>query len=211
MNSYVKRSGRALLMPFTMIGNRFRVVRQMAKDPASLLNRASNDVVSQVRQLGEPPRSLDAYKSVGQVYVAKKLLFLLVLAAILFPAVVLNFIVPPLQARFFTKTMPVDSVQVQGYTGKVELTDRQTGRVLFKGRLEDGRINGEGTLWSYNGVKLYSGGFQMEMYSGQGEEYHASGQVRYRGGFLMGRYEGQGILYYEDGTVQYDGFFAGGQ
>ena len=211
MDSYVKRSGRALLMPFSMLYNRFRVARQMAKNPSSLMNKASTDVVNQVRRLGEAPQSISEYKGLGEVYVAKKLLFVLILAAILLPAVVINFLFPVVQSRFLTKTMPVDSVQAREYTGKVRLTDRNTGTVLFKGRLEEGRINGDGTLWNYDGTKIYAGGFQLEMYSGHGEEYYATGQVKYRGEFDLNRYEGKGILYYEDGTVWYDGTFAGGQ
>ena len=65
MASYVKRSGRALLMPFSMLYNRFRVARQMAKNPSSLMNKASTDVVNQVRRLGEAPQSISEYKGLG--------------------------------------------------------------------------------------------------------------------------------------------------
>ena len=187
-----------------------RAVRIMLS-PSSIARKAGRDVTEQVKKLKEPPASLAEYVDGGSHYIAKRLMYLLILAVLLAPALFLNFCFPLLQSRFLTKTMPIDSAAAAEYTGKVRLTDRESGMVLFEGTLDKGRVNGFGRLYGYEGEKRYEGNFLMEVFDGYGETYFPGGSLKYRGNFSMNRQEGEGILYYPQGTVCYEGGFAAGE
>lgn len=58
--------------------------------PQSLFRKASNEVITGVKQLKEPPTSLQDYTLVGSYYVAKKLLFLLVVVGLALPTLFLQ-------------------------------------------------------------------------------------------------------------------------
>ena len=176
----------------------------------TVARKAARDVTKKLRSLSRPPETIDGYVDTGSHYVAKTLIFLIVLLLILLPSLLINYAWPPLQARFFTKTMPVDSADIEGYSGKVRLTDRITGTTLFTGKLDNGRINGFGHLYDYHGNKHYEGNFQMEAYQGYGVLYKADGGVQYQGDFAQNQYDGEGILYYPEGAVKYEGSFKQG-
>ena len=202
----LKRMGRVLFMPVTSAMRTARMFTQ----PSSIARKASNDVMGEIKKLKEPPSSLAEYVDGGSHYIARRLLYLLILAALILPALFINFAWPVLQSRFFTRTMPVDSAVAASYTGKVSLTDRDSGTVLFEGSLDKGRINGFGRLYGYDGKRRYEGNFLMEVFDGYGELYYDNGLLRYQGNFSMNKEEGQGIQYYEDQTVSYKGGFVSG-
>lgn len=61
----------------------------------------------------------------------------------------------------------INSPEMIGYSGNVELLSAYDGTLLFKGKMDDGRINGKGRLYTYEGALLYEGNFEMESYSGE--------------------------------------------
>ena len=88
--------------------------------------------------------------------------------------------------KWFTRIMPVNSRERFAYTGKVKLTAKENSEsVLFIGALQEGRIEGEGRLYDYEGNLIYQGGFEKEMYSGSGIEYYDNGSPKYEGGFAF--------------------------
>lgn len=130
-----------------------------------------NDVIQ------SKPSSIRDYYGIGRYYAAKKLVYLSAVVFLLLLIFLLRFGFPWVQSTFFTNTMVVNSADMFNYSGKVKLKAAKSGPVIFKGRLMDGRINGEGTLYNLDGTLLYHGGFLMEMYSGMGnsiirEEMH---------------------------------------
>ena len=207
MDTYIRRMGRTFMMPVTTLVRKGRNLAQ----PNSIARKATNDVMQEVKKLKEPPKTIQAYVFFGEHYIAKRLLYLLVLLLLVTPALVLNYVFPLIQSKFLVKTMPVDSVGIASYSGKVRLTDRDTKTLLFLGDMEDGRLSGSGQLYDYDGFLLYTGGFQMEMYHGYGELFYPSGRLSYRGNFALNKYEGQGVLYYENGNICYEGGFLAGQ
>ena len=114
----LKRMGRVLFMPVTSAMRTARMFTQ----PSSIARKASNDVMGEIKKLKEPPSSLAEYVDGGSHYIARRLLYLLILAALILPALFINFAWPVLQSRFFTRTMPVDSAVAASYTGKVSRT-----------------------------------------------------------------------------------------
>ncbi|MCH5339593.1 MAG: hypothetical protein J1E03_12480, partial [Acetatifactor sp.] len=113
---------------------------------------------------------------------------------------------PWVQSRFLTKTMVIHSQDMEGYTGKVRLVgDLETDNVIFVGTLTEGKINGLGTLYDWEGNLIYQGEFLADQYSGMGVSFYQNGNVQYSGEFAGGQYEGTGKLYQEDGILLYEG------
>lgn len=162
-------------------------------------------------RVGDKPDSLKGYFSFGKRYVAKKLVIVLALLVIPIPLLFLWIVYPWIEAGFLTKTMVIDSVDVEGYTGKVRLVgDLEEDNVIFMGMLADGKYDGQGTLYDSEGNLIYRGGFLTDQYSGMGESYYRNGNVEYAGQFAGGQYEGPGKLYDENGVLLYEGGFSGG-
>ena len=134
MDTYIRRMGRTFMMPVTTLVRKGKNMVQ----PNSIARRATNDVMQEVKKLKEPPRTIKAYVFFGEHYIAKRLLYLLVLLAIVLPALVINYIYPVIQSRYLVKTMPVDAEGIAAYTGKVRLTDRATGNVLYEEKWKRG-------------------------------------------------------------------------
>ena len=138
--------------------------------PDAIVGKVSADVRKEIRTVGEKPDSLKGYYAIGSRYVAKKLVYVLLLLLILLPALYVRFVFPWIESRFLVKTMVVNSVDMEGYTGRVRLVgDREQRNVIFEGTLTGGRIHGQGTLYDYEGHLLYRGGFAAEQYEGAGE------------------------------------------
>ena len=203
-----RRILRALVRPFAAIRLKFRRL----SNPNTLVNTVVTDVQAEVKKaVSKKPESLDEYLLVGRYYAAKKLIIGILILVILLPILYFKFLHPVVTARFLWKTIPINTESQYGYTGKVKLTDPETGVILYRGPLEEGRITGNGSLFDYAGNLLYKGQFENEMYEGKGTLFYPDGGVKYTGEFSQSRYEGKGTLYYKDGTVEYEGGFSDGK
>ncbi|MFA7468007.1 MAG: hypothetical protein WCY82_07050, partial [Desulfotomaculaceae bacterium] len=156
---------RLVTMPLTNLYRNFRRVL----NPNGFSTRVISDVRKGLRQsFSAKPSSLKDYFALPRYYVAKTLVFVVVLALILLPVLYLKFAQPLIVAKFFTKTMIVNAAEMNGYTGKVRLLAPDTGKLIYKGPLSEGRVTGKGALYDpETGATLYQGGFLMEMYDGE--------------------------------------------
>ena len=177
----------------------------------TIIEKVSEDIREEVKDVGRKPNSLTGYYLIGSRYIAKKVIYFCLLGIVVGAALFVQFGFPWIQAKFLTRTFVVNSEDMFGYTGRVRLLADKTGRnVLFTGQMEEGRITGRGTLYDYNGSRMYQGNFLMEMYEGDGETFYPNGQTCYKGKFLANQYEGKGTLYYQNGNTQYEGEFVQG-
>ena len=202
-----QRLTRILTVPLT---NGYRKLRRVLNP-----NGFTTRVMADVRKGGKDlitgrPQSLKDYFSMGNYYVAKKLVFLIAVLVLVLPILYLKFLHPVIRSNFLTVSMVVNSGEMVGYTGKVELLSAKGGTVLYRGPLSEGRITGEGALYDYEGNLTYQGGFLLEQYEGSGQSFWPNGQVQYTGSFSKNAYEGEGTLYGEDGTLIYQGSFSKG-
>ena len=178
-------------------------------------NGISTKVMGDVRKgfkktLSGKPSSLKDYFALSNYYVAKKLVFVIVLLMILLPTLYIKFGYPYVKAHFFTATMMVNAAERDGYTGKVRLLLPSSGRLIYEGPLDNGRVTGKGVLYDLTGNLVYRGEFLLEMYEGDGESFFPDGQTQYKGTFSKNSYEGFGSLYRKDGSLLYQGEFKGG-
>jgi len=83
------------------------------------------------------------------------------------------------------------------------------GRDLFvldyKGEFDDGRMDGDGVLYHWNGKPEYDGDFKEGLYHGKGTLYYYDGTIKYEGKWKKGYYDNKGTLYYSNGNIEYEG------
>ena len=193
------------------INNGYRRLRRIF-NPNGFTTRVMSDVRKKSTEvIAGKPQSLADYYSFGHYYIAKKLVILLVVAALILPVLYLKFLHPVVQAHLLTTELEINQPQMMGFTGKVKLYDHSGGTLLYQGPMTEGRITGKGTLYDYSGTLVYQGDFLMEQYEGKGQCFWPNGRVRYTGDFAANQYEGRGKAYSEDGSLLYDGDFAAGQ
>lgn len=80
---------------------------------------------------------------------------------------------------------------------------------MYAGKLQEGVLQGEGTLYDENGLVAYQGNFAGGLQNGRGKAYEA-GVLVYDGAFVDGQYDGAGELY-ADGDLVYKGAFSQGR
>lgn len=162
------------------------------------------------RKIIGKPDSLKGYLRLGKRYVAKKLAFVTVLLSGLMLLSLIWILCLWVQPQPLTKTMVIHSQDMEGYTGKARLVgDLEADNVIFVGTLEEGRFNGQGTLYDLEGNLKYEGEFSADQYDGIGKLYDEAGMLIYEGGFSQGLYQGSGLLY-QSGELLYQGGFSGG-
>lgn len=182
---------------------------------ATSIGRQVSKVVPQVTKgltkIKLKPEKREDYIDAGPVYVAKSLIFVIIITlAALF---VLGYFVvwPFVQSRYLTANLYVSDRKVEEYSGRVRLySDRDKKVLIFSGRLKSGLKTGNGKEYYENGNLRYAGGFAEDKYSGEGVLYDESNKKIYEGGFLEGLYSGKGTLY-RDGIKYIEGDFAGGK
>lgn len=198
---------RIFTAPFLM---KTRNISKVA-NPNSIVTQVMTDVrkgLSDFRKV--KPESIKDYVATPRYYVAKKLVVIILILVLLLPLVYIQFLHPIVKSKFLTNTMYINSQEMYGYTGKVKLLSKGNGGVLFKGRMENGRITGPGELYDYKGKLVYKGDFLMEMYEGNGETFFANGKTQYKGQFSKNLYNGTGSLYYSNGQLKFTGSFVNG-
>ncbi len=202
-----QRMVRIVTMPLT---NGYRRLRRYL-NPNGISTKVMGDVRKGFKKtISGKPSSLKDYFALPNYYVAKKLVFVIVLLMILLPVLYIKYAHPYITSHFFTATMTVNAAEMSGYTGKVRLLLPSNGQLVYEGPLSDGRVTGEGVLYDRSGNLVYRGGFLLEMYEGDGESFYPNGQTQYKGAFAKNSYEGFGSLYREDGSLQYKGEFSKG-
>ncbi len=203
-----QRLTRILTVPVT---NGYRKLRRFL-NPNGFATRVMSDLRTESKRIiGGKPQSLADYFSVGNYYVAKKLVLMLVVLMILLPVLYLKFLHPIICTNFLTVTMVVNSAEQMGYTGKVKLLDAEGGRLIYHGDLAEGRVTGDGSLYNAQGELVYQGQFLLEKYEGTGETFWPNGAVKYQGTFANNLYEGQGTVFDAAGSMVYEGAFEAGE
>ena len=138
----------AVTYPFNQV---IRAVKRKL-NPSGFINTVVSDVRKQMSDtLQSKPASIKDYFSIGRYYAAKKLVYLSIVVTLVILIFMLQYGFPWILSTFLTNTMVVNSAEMFNYNGKVRLKAEKKGPVIFRGRLEDGRINGEGTLYDRQG------------------------------------------------------------
>ena len=80
------------------------------------------------------------------------------------------------------------------------------GNKAYEGDIEDGYLNGNGTLYYRDTQTMqYIGEWRQNLPEGAGKAFHPDGTLRYEGEWKAGLRNGQGKLFDETGALKYDG------
>ena len=165
---------RVVLAPFDMAFRRFK--QKTAVN--TVFNKISEDVRSEVKSITKKPESQKEYFVFGDRYVAKKIVYVAGILLMFFIIFMINKGYPAIVEKWFTKTMIVNDIEVADYSGRVRLlSERDRETVLFVGKLTEGAIEGNGTLYDYDGNLVYKGSFTDGLYEGEGVMYYPNGNV----------------------------------
>ena len=161
------------------------------------------------------PSKKEDYLTFKRHYVAKKLIVIIVILCIVTPYAFYTYALPFIVQKFGTATFIEASKQIEGYNGKVKIITGQKNKnekpvCIFKGKLQDGKRQGEGELYDEKGNLIYKGNFLDDRYNGQGSLYAENGQTIYEGTFSGGKEDGSGVEYYPNENKKYDGTFKNG-
>lgn len=155
------------------------------------------------------PSSEKDYFRLGKTYIAKKLLFIILIVILIVLFVFNRFIYPWAEGRFWTPEIVINSGKFYTYSGQARILDKDE-RVLYVGRLDKGKLTGEANLYDPStGDLVYRGGFLSAQYSGMGERFTEEGVLVYRGMFANNTYNGEGQLFI-NGQLLYEGQFKDG-
>lgn len=120
-------------------------------------------------------------------------------------------IAPVVVSNYLVKSIVAGTPEMDGYSGKVEISSPGTGQTIWKGRLEEGRRTGYGFQYDSFGRMEYEGEFLADRFNGQGTLYYQDGNIRYRGSFLEGSFDGSGSMFDRSGELLYRGEFLQGE
>lgn len=184
---------------------KIRQKTQISREVTNGFNKAMREI-SRITQ--KPTEKEDFYET-RNLYISKNYIFKLVMLTLL-AITFAYFVLYPLAMRYlFTGKYCISDSSLEEYTGDVIVyyDDKKTVP-CYEGRLEDGKLEGDGVQYDVDGVVEYKGNFSGHERSGKGEEYK-KGELVYKGEFANGVYEGKGELY-EKGKLVFSGSFLGG-
>ena len=84
-------------------------------------------------------------------------------------------------------------------------------QLIFEGDYKNGKRNGIGKEYDYNGELKFEGEFQNGKRNGNGKEYHSNGKLQFEGEYLNGEKNGKIKEYYCDGILKFEGEYLNGK
>ena len=109
-----------------------RKVKRMVS-PESFSSKVLSDVRKGISQKkGKKERTIQDYFSIGRYYVLKRMVYVVMSAVLIFPVLYIKLLHPVLVSWFFTKTIVINSPEMIGYSGKLELLSEYDVTMIFK-------------------------------------------------------------------------------
>lgn len=203
----------AVMNPFRRITRR---VQQMFN--ANMVSaKLASPINAKIRKImGGEAKSEEDYFSIGNLWISKALIYIVILAVCAFVFIYFSWI-NPARKNNTTQTESIitdvyydyDDMDLGEYSGKANIK-ADNGTVVYTGDIDSGVCTGTGTLYNQNGVLVYEGEFANNEFSGSGTRYYANGAVMYTGDFDANMFAGSGLLYYPSGVLEYTGSFENG-
>ena len=83
------------------------------------------------------------------------------------------------------------------------------GRLKFEGEYLNGERNGKGKEYNFTGEILYEGEYKNGLRNGKGTEYHFTGGIRYEDEYKNGKRNGKGREYLDNKLIYEGEYFNG--
>ena len=194
MKALLENLKMVLITPFKKIATNFERITNV-KTISSKITQGVNKYLQ--KYISRKPKSLKEYVSLGQYYISKKLVCLLILLIIALSTFIVTFVIPKIISMITEPTFVINSQEMFEYKGKrAKILNKEGGVIIYEGEMEDGRITGKGKLYDEDGDPIYVGEFLLEEFCGNGELYYKNGNLKYKGTFEHNLYNGEGKLYY---------------
>lgn len=203
----------AVMNPFRRITRR---VQQMFN--ANMVSaKLASPINAKIRKImGGEAKSEEDYFTIGNLWISKALIYIIILALCAFVFIYFSWINPQ-KKNNTTETESIitdvyydyDDMDLGEYSGKANIK-ADNGNVVYTGDISAGVCTGNGVLYNQNGVLVYEGEFSNNEFSGSGTKYYANGAVMYTGDFEENQFSGTGIMYYPSGVTEYTGTFENG-
>ena len=200
----------------------------------SKIKKFANETSKKVKGfLSGKPKSKEDYVKIGNKYYSRQIAAIMIVLFVVLPIMFLHYGIPAMKGWIWESSFTINSKEMENFSGKAKVYSSDN-KLIYRGRLSDGRITGYGTLFNKDGGIIYKGNFENEEYSGYGEQYDGNNilmykgefernrysgygelfnnqKTIYRGDFLSGAYNGKGKLFWENGKIKYNGDFANGK
>jgi len=85
-----------------------------------------------------------------------------------------------------------------------------TNALIFEGKYLNGKRNGKGKEFYYNGELKFEGEYLNGKRNGKGKEYYNDGELKFEGEYLNGKINGKGKEYYY-GILRFEGEYLNGK
>lgn len=190
-------------------GNKLRAQFKKLTNVKKLSKKLFKAVYAGLMGLLAKPQSVRDYIKTGTTYIAKKLVALVIVVALLFLYLLNWVLLPWAEGRLWIPEIVINTSKYHAYSGEARVVQAD-GTLIYAGKMQEGRISGEGSLYDQDGLLLYRGGFAQEKYQGSGERYDREGRLLYGGEFADNLYHGEGQLF-AAGVLQYEGEFRHGE
>lgn len=188
-----------------------KITSKITNSINNAMQKVQTKITTFIRTLISKPRSKKDYIEISGIYLAKRLVFLVILSSAALIFIFYSFVVPRCEGYLWYAKLPISSDKAQQITGnKVKLYDVDN-KLIYQGAVSSGKPKGFGVQYDQNGNLKYRGEFNFGMYSGKGEIYNPLGNVLYSGTFENNRYEGSGQLFNTSGSLTYSGNFEKGE
>lgn len=171
--------------------------------------KAATQAVQSAATVTQKPTKRDDYVKAGGLLLAKSFLVKIILGIAAAAALIYFVLWPFVLGHFLTARFYQGDSRISDWDGRVIVYADQKKQIpMYEGRLEKGRLQGQGSQYDADGLLTYEGAFQDGFRAGSGKAYK-DGVLAYVGQFDADVYEGSGSAY-EDGLLVYEGQFSGG-
>ena len=185
---------------------RFRQLTNLTRGARKLATTS----IESAATVTQKPTKREDYIEAGALLVSKAFLIKLIIGLVVALLLIYFLIWPFILSHFLTAKFYVEDSKIENWTGRVIVySDKKKTIPLYSGRLEDGKLEGEGKEYDEDGILSYEGTFVEGQRSGMGTAYE-HGLKTYKGEFLAGVASGEGTSYDVDGNVTYQGEFSEG-
>jgi len=87
----------------------------------------------------------------------------------------------------------------------------KNGIDIYQGESLNGKRNGKGKEFYYDGELKFEGEYLNGKRNGKGKEYYYCGELKFEGEYLNGKRNGKGKEYYYDGELKFEGEYLDGK
>ena len=121
--------------------------------------------------------------------------------------------------KIIQNKLEIGIINYKFFCGKYKVVDKNgksqvffgaNNEMIFEGKYVNGKKNGKGKEYDYNGNLIFEGEYLNGKRNGKGKEYDYDGDLIFEGEYLNGKRNGKGKEYDYDGKLKFEGEYLDG-